>query len=46
MPLAAELDALHASFQTTLEQWRKENPRNAELFALVEAEIARARSAD
>jgi TRAP-type C4-dicarboxylate transport system substrate-binding protein len=46
MPSAAELDALHASFQTTFEQWRKENPRNAELFALVEAEIARARSAN
>src|SRR5258708_3339919 len=45
-PSPAELDALHASFQTMSEHWRKENPRNGELLDLVEAEIARARSGD
>jgi TRAP-type C4-dicarboxylate transport system substrate-binding protein len=46
MPPPAELAALDASFQTTFEQWRKENPRNAELLTMVKAEIARVRSGD
>jgi TRAP-type C4-dicarboxylate transport system substrate-binding protein len=46
MPPAAELEALHASFQRVFETWRMETPRNAELLALVEAEIARTRSGD
>jgi TRAP-type C4-dicarboxylate transport system substrate-binding protein len=46
MPPPAELDTLQASFRTTFEQWRRETPRNAALLALVEAEIARARSGD
>jgi TRAP-type C4-dicarboxylate transport system substrate-binding protein len=46
MPPPAELDALNGSFQPAVEQWRKEDPRHAELLKLVEAEIARARSGD
>jgi TRAP-type C4-dicarboxylate transport system substrate-binding protein len=43
-PPQAELDALQAAFQTVVETWRKENPRNSELLKLVEAEIAKVRS--
>jgi TRAP-type transport system periplasmic protein len=43
-PPQTELDALQAAFQTVVETWRKENPRNSELLKLVEAEIAKVRS--
>jgi len=43
-PPQSELDTLQATFQTVLETWRKENPRNLELLKLVEAEIAKVRS--
>jgi TRAP-type C4-dicarboxylate transport system substrate-binding protein len=46
MPPRSELDTLQATFQTVLERWRKESPRNLELRNLVETEIAKLRSAD
>jgi TRAP-type C4-dicarboxylate transport system substrate-binding protein len=46
MPARSELDALQVTFQTVFEKWRKESPRNAELLKLVEAEVAKVRSAD
>jgi TRAP-type C4-dicarboxylate transport system substrate-binding protein len=46
VPPQAELDALHASFHTTFQTWRKENPQDAELLERVETEIAKVRSGD
>jgi TRAP-type C4-dicarboxylate transport system substrate-binding protein len=46
MPSRSDLDALQASFRTAFETWRRDNPRNGELFKLAEAEIARARAGD
>jgi TRAP-type C4-dicarboxylate transport system substrate-binding protein len=43
-PPQSELDTLQATFETVLETWRKENPRNLELLKLVETEIAKVRS--
>jgi TRAP-type C4-dicarboxylate transport system substrate-binding protein len=43
-PPQAELDTLQATFETVLETWRKESPRNLELLKLVETEIAKVRS--
>jgi TRAP-type C4-dicarboxylate transport system substrate-binding protein len=43
-PLRSELDTLQAAFQTGLEKWRDENPRNMELWKLVGTEIARLRA--
>jgi TRAP-type C4-dicarboxylate transport system substrate-binding protein len=45
-PPRSELDTLQATFQTVFEKWRKESPRNLELWNLVETEIARVRSGD
>jgi TRAP-type C4-dicarboxylate transport system substrate-binding protein len=46
VPPRAELDLLQGIFQTGLDKWRQESPRNAQLLKLVEAEIARVRSGD
>ena len=46
MPPRAELDTLQATFQTVLEKWRNDSPRNLELRKLVEAEIAKLRAGD
>jgi TRAP-type C4-dicarboxylate transport system substrate-binding protein len=43
VPPRAELDTLQATFQSGLEKWRDQNPRNMELWKLVETEIARLR---
>ena len=43
-PPQSELDTLQATFETVLETWRKESPRNLELLKLVETEIAKVRS--
>jgi TRAP-type C4-dicarboxylate transport system substrate-binding protein len=43
-PPRAELDTLQATFQRGLEKWRDENPRNLELWKLVETELARLRA--
>jgi TRAP-type C4-dicarboxylate transport system substrate-binding protein len=44
VPPQQELDALQARFQTVLDTWRNESPRNLQLLKLVEAEIAKVRS--
>jgi TRAP-type C4-dicarboxylate transport system substrate-binding protein len=44
VPSRAELDMLRAMFQSGLERWRQESPRNAQLLKLVETEIAKERS--
>jgi TRAP-type C4-dicarboxylate transport system substrate-binding protein len=46
VPARAELDMLQAAFQSGMQQWRQESPRNAQLLKLVETEIAKARSGD
>jgi TRAP-type C4-dicarboxylate transport system substrate-binding protein len=46
VPSRLELDALQASFQAVFDKWRWESPRNAALFKLAAAEIAKARSGD
>jgi TRAP-type C4-dicarboxylate transport system substrate-binding protein len=44
VPPRSELDTLQAVFQTGLEKWRDENPRNMDLWKLVETEIAKLRA--
>jgi len=46
LPARSELDTLQATFQSGMQQWRQESPRNAQLLKLVETEIAKARSGD
>jgi TRAP-type transport system periplasmic protein len=43
-PPQAELDIVQAAFQTLIETWSKESPRNTELLKLVKTEIAKLRS--
>ena len=44
VPPQQELDTLQARFQTVVDTWRNESPRNLQLLKLVEAEIVKVRS--
>jgi TRAP-type C4-dicarboxylate transport system substrate-binding protein len=43
-PAQAELDAMQPAFRSVTEAWAAKSPRNRELLALVQAEIANVRA--
>jgi len=43
-PTQAELDAMQPAFKSVVDAWAARSPRNKELLALVQAEIAAVRA--